>query len=56
MTELEQVKRDTYRRLVREGFTDECAQEIVDGFVEVIGYYKGVPSRVRTADGHEMYL
>lgn len=56
MTELERVQRKTYRRLVKEGFTQECAQEIANSFVKVVEYWKGKPSVVLTEDGHRVYI
>jgi hypothetical protein len=53
---IEQVKKDTYKRLVDMGYKPETVQKVVNSFWKVIRTYNGKPTAVLTYDGQEIYL
>jgi len=56
-TELNQVKREVYDYLFLQlGYPHEIAKSVSDGIREVISYWNGRPSIVRTDNGYDMYL
>lgn len=56
MTELKKVKEQSRQELIKAGYTSVQAQKAIDRFQKVSGYYNGKPSRVKTADGIEIFL
>lgn len=56
MTEIEQVKRETYKRLINMGYTPATVANVVNSFWKVTKYYNGKPSMVITTEGQEIYL
>ena len=53
INELEQVKKDLIERLSRYGYDGEA---LAADIIEISACYDGRPSRVKLADGTEMYL
>ena len=60
MTELEQVKQESYKTLIRLGFEREFVKKFVDSYEKITGYFNGKPSRVLTTSSNgekfEIYL
>lgn len=55
-SEIEQVKEDTYNRLVNLGYDPAAVTKLVNSFWKVIGHFGGKPSKVITVYGQEIYL
>ena len=56
MTEIEQVKENTRKRLLSYGYDEEVVNNVVNSFWKVLGRYNGKPTTVLTTDGLEIYL
>ena len=55
-TTIEDVKKETISKLVKLGYTLEQAEKTVNTFIKISAYYNGIPSRVKTSYGKEIYL
>jgi len=56
MTEIQKVKQETRERLIKLGYNEKAVDRLVNSFWRVVGYNHGVPSRVITTEGQEIYL
>lgn len=53
---IEEVRKETKKKLIKLGYTAEQAEKTVNTFKEISAFYNGIPSRVKTTDGKEIYL
>lgn len=53
---IEDVKKETKTKLIKLGYTAEQAEKTINTFYKISAYYNGIPSRIETSDGKEIYL
>lgn len=53
---IEDVKKETISKLIKLGYTIEQAEKTANTFIKISAYYNGIPSKVKTSDGKEIYL
>ena len=56
MKEMEQIKNESKKKLIQQGYTEEEAKKTTEQYKNISGYYNDKPSKVRLYNGIELYL